>query len=161
MVTRAEPRPQGGRDAALTDRLAAVAEPIVVEAGAELVEVDVRGEGGRRLVRVTVDTEAGVDVDTCATLSSRLGPLFEAAIDGRFTLEVTSPGVRRPLRTPRDFRRNIGRTVRVRRIDETREIVGIVRAVEDDAVTLEVDGDGDDVRVGLATIDDARVVLPW
>lgn len=148
----------------LEQRLTAIAEPLADALGIELLEVNVKGHTGRRLVRVVVDAEQGIDIDTCAALSrSVAGTMDEVdAVAGRYTLEVTSPGINRPLRSERDFRRSIRRPVRVvvrPEPDRIREITGIVAAVGDGVLTL--DADGEMIRLRLADVEYGRVQLPW
>ena len=146
-----------------------LAAPIAERLDVELLEVVVKGPRGRRLVRITADladptAEGDVDVDTIATLSRELDAALDDAdpIPGRYTLEVTSPGTDRPLSTARDFRRNLGRDVRLDRLvqpDSREEITGALRAVSDDSLTLDI-GD-DELVVPLREVERAHVVLPW
>lgn len=144
----------------LVDDLREIVEPIVTDDGAELVEIVVKGYPGSRVVRIVVDAEEGVDVERCARLSRSVSSAFDDLdpISGTYTLQVTSPGADRPLETERDFARNVGRSVHVS-FEEDDPIEGVVVAVDDDVVTLEVDGE--DVEVALPDVTDARVVLPW
>lgn len=143
-------------------------EPLAAPVDADVDEVVVRGARGSRVVRVTVDREdGGIDIGTCARLSRALGQLLDERdlIDGKYTLEVTSPGADRPLRSARDFRRNLGRVVRIAHAGRgpdhppTGEVVGVVQAVDTDAVTLDVDGE--EVAVPLREVAHGKVVLPW
>lgn len=151
----------------LAARIRAVAEPVVVEHEVELVEVEVRGAHGSRVVQVVADDEDGLDLDRIADLSRVLGDLLDAedVLDSKYTLEVTSPGVDRPLRTPTNFRRNIGREVRVVRnraaIDrgEKGEFTGTLDDVDDEGLTLTVGKDT--VTVPHDDVDHGKVVLPW
>lgn len=151
----------------IATRITALAEPVVADHGVELVEVEVRGARGSRVVRVVADADDGLDLELIADLSRELGDRLDAddLVDGRYTLEVSSPGVDRPLRTPTSFRRNIGREVRVVRgreaIDrgEKGELTGTLDAVDDEGLMLTVDGDT--VHVPHADVDHGKVVLPW
>lgn len=148
----------------LGQRLASIATPIVAEEGAELVDVEVKGHPGSRVVRLTVDIDGGVDIERCAAVSRRVGAAFDEAdaVAGRYTLQVTSPGIDRPLRGERDFTRNVGRHVRVVRRtgdDRTVEVVGDLVAADSGTVTLDVDGD--EVAIRLEDVDHGRVLLPW
>lgn len=154
------------RDAQLDARIHAIAAPIVEGAGLDLEEVEVRGQRGSRKVRLVVHAEEGLDIDVIARLSRRV----EAALDeqdvvaGSYMLEVTSPGADRPLRTARDFARNVGREVRVALRAEAveagaAETVGTVDTVEDEQVRLTVDGTA--VTIPLRDVDHGKVVLPW
>jgi len=143
----------------LAERVHSLAEAACARHDVELVDAAVK-RGRTTLVRVTVDSEEGVDLDTCAAVSESLSRLLDAddPLPERYTLEVTSPGADRPLRTSRDFRRNLGRPIRVRSGDS--ETTGECVAVDEESVTLRAE-DGQDATVALASIDDARVVLPW
>jgi ribosome maturation factor RimP len=144
-----------------------LAVPLASELDVEVIDVEVGGPSGRPLIRVIADVAdpspgSGLDVDVVAKLSRRLGNALDEhdLVPGPFTLEVTSPGVDRPLTTSRDFQRNIGRQVRlIPAADGADELTGQVVAVEGDALTLEVDGD--EVRVAIADLDHGTVVLPW
>ncbi len=152
-------------DPGLRANLAGLVEPLVTASGLELLEVEVKGYPGRRVVRLVVDAEDGVDIEACADLSRRVGAVLDGdeLIAGSYTLQVTSPGVDRPLRTARDFARNLGRTVRVwtrpLHDERPREVVGVVAAVDDEAVTLDVGGDA--IALALADVDRGRIQLPW
>lgn len=147
-------------DQALRDAISALAAPIVADAGADLEDVELRGQRGSRLVRIVVDRDGGVDVDLITALSRDLGTALDAEdlVEGRYTLEVSSPGATRPLRSGRDFDRNQGRPVRISRVGQP-ELTGTVITADDHAVTLDVDGDH--ISVPLDEVDHGRVVLPW
>ncbi len=137
---------------AVAQRVWALAEPVVVTAGLELVDVQCRPEGGRTIVRLLIDRPAGgVTVDELARISRELGHLFDAhdAVPGRYNLECSSPGLNRPLIKPDHFRRAIGQRVYVRvrtPVDGRRQFRGTLAEVADDGVTIE---DPDAGRVGL------------
>lgn len=146
---------------ALAARLADVAAPIVAAEGVELVDVEVKGHPGSRVVRLFVDADDGVDIELCARISRAVGEALDDddVIAGRYTLQVSSPGIDRPLRGERDFRRNVGRQVRVVAAAAAEEIVGDVVAVGDGTLTLEVDGEP--VELPLDDVDHGKVLLPW
>ncbi|MBW3658294.1 MAG: ribosome maturation factor RimP [Actinobacteria bacterium] len=152
----------------LPARVAALVSPVAEAQDVDLVDVEVKGQGNRRVVRLVADAEGGLDVDRIAALSRAVGETLDAddVIPGSYTLEVTSPGADRPMRSARDFRRNVGREVRVVRTKEAAqapdvkgEVRGTLVAVDDDQVTVEVSGD--EQQVPLAEIDHGKVVLPW
>jgi ribosome maturation factor RimP len=151
-------------DARLAARVHDLVAPLASEAGAELLDVEVRGQGRRQVVRLVADADGGLDIDTIARLSRLAGDALDDVdvVPGSYTLEVTSPGADRPLRTTRDFARNVDREVRVLRredLEGTRELVGIVQGADDHGVTLLVDGD--ELTVPLDEVDHGKVVLPW
>ncbi|QBI55580.1 ribosome maturation factor RimP [Streptomonospora litoralis] len=124
------------------DRLAELLEPVLAGAGLELEAVEVTPAGKRRLLRVVVDSDDGVDLDAVGEVSEEIS----AALDGSdamgkapYVLEVTSPGVDRPLTQPRHWRRARGRLVRAETADGG-QVEGRVAEADESGVTLEVDG---------------------
>jgi ribosome maturation factor RimP len=131
------PRPEQ-----LADQLRGVLEPIVAAAGFELDGLDVRTTGRRHTLRLVIDADGGVGLDDIADVSrAASGELdrHDALINGSYTLEVTSPGVDRPLTGARHWRRAHLRLVTARLADGT-VLEGRVGPAGDDAVVLLVDG---------------------
>jgi ribosome maturation factor RimP len=143
----------------LEERVRSLAEPVLSKHGAELVDVQVR-RGRTQLVRIVADQPGGISLDVCARVSEELSRLLDVddPIQGRYTLEVTSPGLDRPLRTETDFRKNAGRNVKVVLFDGRHE-EGIVEDVLSDRVRL-MRAKGA-VEVPYADIAKATLVLPW
>jgi len=139
----------------LSERVRSLAEPVLARYGADLVGVEVK-QGRTRIVRVVADRADGIDLDTCAKVNAELSRMLDVddPIPGRYTLEVMSPGLDRPLRSEGDFRRNLGRKVRVVLAD--RQTEGTIEEVDAEAVRL---GGGE--RIPLAEIRKARLLLPW
>jgi len=133
------PSPRPAQDAG---ELHGVLEPVVAAAGFELDQLDVRAAGRRHTVKVVVDSDSGIGLDDIATVSRVIAAELdqnEHLIAGSYTLEVTSPGVERPLTSPRHWRRAHLRQVAVRTTDEA-SFTGRVGATGEDAVTVLVDG---------------------
>jgi ribosome maturation factor RimP len=132
-------------------QLTELLEPVVAHAGLDLEDVTVKRAGSRSVVRVVVDSDGGLDLDAVAEVSRTVSETLDGADDvlrGAFVLEVTSPGVDRPLTAPRHWRRNTDRKVKVVRTDG-REVVGRVEETSDDedgAVTLRTDGGPVEIR---------------
>jgi ribosome maturation factor RimP len=131
--------------AARRAQLRAVIGPVVTDAGYDLEELAVSRAGRRHVVRVVVDTDGGVSLDDVADLSRDLSAAIDSEerergdlIAGEYVLEVSSPGVDRPLTLPRHWRRNLGRLVAVRAGAE--RLTGRVTEAGDRGVTLDVDG---------------------
>lgn len=142
------------------EALRRLAEALEAARGLDVLDVAVKGQGPRRLVRVTVDRKGGVDLASCQELSKQLSARLdeEDLLEGSYTLEVTSPGTSYPLEGRRAFERVEGRLVRVVR-SEGPELRGEVRAADEDAVVIDVDGD--EVRVPYGEIAKATQALPW
>ncbi|MEU7957996.1 MULTISPECIES: ribosome maturation factor RimP [Micromonospora] len=136
--------------AARRDRLRAVIEPVVAGAGYDLEDVSVSRAGRRHVVRVIVDADGGINLDAVAVVSRAVSAALDAAeesggdiVAGEYQLEVSSPGVDRPLTLPRHWRRNAGRLVKVTvRAGEPavdRQVTGRVTAADDERVVLETE----------------------
>lgn len=123
-------------------RLAGLIQPVVAAAGMDLESVRVTAAGKRRLLRVVVDSDRGVSLDDAADISREISALLDASnVMGEvpYTLEVSSPGVDRPLTEPRHWRRAARRLVKVKVAGEG-TITGRVLAAGDSGVTLDLDG---------------------
>ena len=141
----------------------ALVRPVVESAGLELVEVVFGREGGRRVLRVTVDKEGGVDLDTIAVTSQKLSRRLDLegfSSSSPYALEVSSPGVERPLRTPRDFKKKIGEKVKVKvaGVEPSTE-TGMLEKADDETIVVATDGGR--VRIAYADIASARTVFEW
>ncbi len=125
-----------------SERLRGLMEPPVGERGLDLEEITVTPAGKRRVLRVVVDSDEGVQLDACAELSRALSEVLdESDVMGGapYVLEVTSPGADRPLTEPRHYRRAAGRLIKVQP-HEGAEVVARIVAVDDEGVDLEVPG---------------------
>jgi len=137
--------PGGSRSAASAvdeRRLAELIRPVVSAAGMDLESVRVTMAGRRRLLRVVVDSDHGVSLDDAADISREVSATLDATDvmgDVPYTLEVSSPGVDRPLTEPRHWRRAAGRLVRVK-TGTAGTVQGRVVASDADGVTLDVEG---------------------
>lgn len=133
-------------------------EDAVTAEGFDLESLDVSRVGRRGRVKVVVDSDHGVDLDQCAELSHKVSAILDANDDligdGPYTLEVSSPGVTRPLTLPRHWRRNIGRLVRVVLADGG-VVTGRVTAADEQEAVLDVAGNKREVqydKVGKAKV---------
>ncbi len=119
-------------------------KPVVEDKGLELVDVEYRRESGGFVLRIIIFKKNGVSIDDCAAVSREVGQLLdvEDILDHGYNLEVSSPGLTRPLKNRRDFERNIGEKVDITcRLEEggTEVIRGVIRGIDDMSVTLESD----------------------
>ena len=137
-------RAQDPAAARLADRI----EPVVTGAGYDLEELVVTPAGRRSVVRIVVDRDEGVSLDDVAEVSRAVSAVLDQ-IDGDlgpapYVLEVTSPGVDRPLTEPRHWRRNTGRLVAVAAgpAGSTEQLTGRITAVDDAGITLAVEKPG-------------------
>lgn len=149
----------------LVDRIRQRAETVLTGSDAFLVEIIVRGHTGTQTIEVYIDGDDGVTIDQCARVSRELGFLLETdnVVQGRYRLNVSSPGADRPLVLPRQYRKHIGRPLRVMYRpdgeDASETLDGKLTAV--DASGIEVETKGTVRRLDFERIAEASVVLPW
>jgi len=145
--------------------LEGLVRPVVVSAGLELVDVAFHRDQGRQVLRVTIDREGGVDLDAIAEVSERVSRRLdlEGFEPGRpYALEVSSPGVERPLKEPHEFARRIGARVRVktaRPVAGSRSLHGTIVEAGTDVVRLATD-EGERA-VPYDAITSARTEVDW
>lgn len=142
----------------------ALVGPVVEASGLEVWDVAFRGEGSRSVLRVTVDRDGGVDLDTIAEVSERLSRRLDLEDFGPkgYQLEVSSPGLERPLRTPRHYERSVGERVKVKTavpVEGRNVLEGAL--VSADAEAIVVASEGGELRVPYADIASARTVFEW
>ncbi len=116
--------------------------PIAQEGGYEIVDVEYVREGGNRFLRAYVDKPGGITVDDCEAVSRVLSDRLdeEDFIEESYILEVSSPGLGRPLKKEKDYIRNMGELIEIRTyrpIDKQKEFLGVLKAYDDDTVTIE------------------------
>jgi len=119
-------------------------EPILMENKLELYDIEFKGHGRRGVLRVFIDSEGGVTIDDCANISRELGTLLDVhdVITNSYTLEVSSPGLRRALRRPGDFSRFMGKKVKIKtgvEIEDRNMFIGKMVEYKDDNVTVETE----------------------
>ena len=146
---------------AIIDRVRALVAPLAEAASVDLY--DVEHNGG--VVRVLVDADGGISLDAIARLARSISRALDEQdlIPGRYTLEVSSPGLERPLRTPEHFRRAAGSEVRVKTqpgFEGPRRLTGILEGVADDGVDLR-GTDGEVCRIAYEQLASARTVFEW
>ena len=145
------------------DMIVRTLAPAVSELGLDLYDVQVSGSGRARILRVMVDREGGVDLEAIADATQAVSPLLDAppldaVIAGPYALEMSSPGLERPLRTPAHFARALGDTVSVKTGGQ--RVRGVITAVDDAGLDLLLD-DGSTEHVAYSDIAQARTVFEW
>ncbi len=122
-----------------------IVNPLLLENGFELVDLEYRREGRARVLRIFIDKDGGITVDDCAKVSRELGILLDVhdVIPGSYNLEVSSPGLTRVLKKPRDFERFRGKKVKIKTkmdIGDRRVFVGRLLDFADDVAIVLVNG---------------------
>jgi ribosome maturation factor RimP len=155
---------------ALPSHVQELADRVATGHGVEVLELALRGQGRGRVLSVIIDAEEPVEADVVEVVSKDLSRALDQddPVAGSYTLEVSTPGLSRPLQTRRDFRRQRGHEVSIVRggsadtaegVPGETPVQGVVVDADDEAVTLEVDGS--QVRIPLSEVVQGKVVLPW
>ncbi|MFF7362551.1 ribosome maturation factor RimP [Streptomyces sp. NPDC008125] len=153
-----------------SERLRGLLEPLVAAVQLDLEEIEVSRAGRRRVLRIVVDSDDGVELDTCAELSRSLSEKLDetdAMGEDEYVLEVSSPGADRPLTEHRHYVRATGRLVKFKLTAEAGadELVARVLEVDDEGLDLEVPGvkgrKPTSRRIAFAEIDKARVEIEF
>lgn len=137
--------------------------PAVTALGFELVTCALTFEGHRKIVRVYIDGPQGVTVDDCARVSQQISALLEVQtpITGQFHLEVSSPGLDRPLITPAHYRRFLGRRIRVKlhnALAGRKNFTGELQSISDNDGQIQILVDGQTIELSLANIEKANLI---
>jgi len=145
----------------LSERLIRMIAPLVEAMGYELVGVEYLSRGHQGLLRVYIDHDQGINLDDCSSVSHQVSGLLdvEDPIAGHYDLEVSSPGLDRPLFRREDYERFAGREAKVTligKLDGRRRFAGVLQGVEEDSLVMQVDGKA--VRLPLDQIESARLV---
>lgn len=148
---------------AVVDEVRGLIEPWLAAEHLELDDVEFKGSGAGRTLRVVVDSEGPLDLDRIAEVSGGLGRLLDAETDiaDPYRLEVTSPGLERALKTPRHFQKSVGRdvSVKIRRDDRTLTAKGVLRSATDSGAV--VASDEGDLSFSYDEVVKARTVFTW
>lgn len=144
-------------EATLNELLASVAKAL----GYEFVGCELHRQGRHSMLRVYIDSEAGVTADDCAKVSRQISAMLdvEDPIQGQYTLEVSSPGLDRPLFEIAHYRKYVGNQIKVRihvPVEDRRNFVGVLVRVEEAAIYLMVDGQ--EIMLPFSNIEKAKLI---
>ncbi len=145
------------------DEITALIEPVLTEKGYELVEIQFRNEPHGWVLRIIIYKEGGIGVDDCSSVSREVGHILEVEdiIQQKYHLEVSSPGLDRPLTTMRDFLRNKGKKVKVTTVedDATQTVKGVIIDASDENVHLQTDNG--QIAVDLCLVKKAKLIIEF
>jgi ribosome maturation factor RimP len=150
----------------VTEKVQEIAERVAASEGLEIVEVQMLGGGGARLLRIFIDKPEGVTHADCETISQNVGTILdvEDVIPGsKYTLEVSSPGVERKLTKPRDFERFVGQKVKValrQPVENQRSWTGTLTSFAEGVLTLEP-SPGRNIQVPFDQVEKANLKFEW
>ena len=143
-----------------------IAQEVVSGLGFELVDIELTGNRSQQLIRIFIQKPEGILLSDCAAVSRKLGELFDDknVIENSYRLEVSSPGIERPLRKVRDFERYVGHRVRIRlksKKEGKRRIVGKIVEVDDNMIHIISSKNGEKASFSLADIAKANLDVDW
>lgn len=141
-----------------------IIEPVVASEGMELVEVEFQSEPRGWVLRLYIDKEGGITLKDCMAISREVGDLLDVKdpIDHPYHLEVSSPGLNRPIRKPRDFERFSGQRVKITLAEPLggrRVFQGVMQGLEGNV--LKMDCNDQVFEIPLGDIAKARLIYPW
>jgi len=140
-------------------------ESAVERKGTHLVDLAVRGDRGRPVIEVYIDAEKGVTTEICADVSREIASAIDASglISGQYRLDVSSPGIDRPLKFPWQYAKHAGRLLEVkfRSTAGAEELKGVLLDSSSESVRVQVKGAADSVEIPFDAIIEARVPSPW
>lgn len=150
---------------ALREQIWQLFAPVLEEHAVDFVDLELRGSARNILIKTYIDVPGGIKIKQCAMLSRELSDVLEIAevIPGDYRLEVSSPGLDRPLRTERDFFRNIGRNVQISVSGESGKLLqyaGEIIDTSDGRVSIRKKS-GEVVQFPVAEIQNARLQIKW
>ncbi|HLF19821.1 MAG TPA: ribosome maturation factor RimP [Bacteroidota bacterium] len=138
--------------------------PVLESRNAFLVDVRIRGEGGTKIIQAFVETDGGITIEECGDISRELDRLLRPSgiVDGAYNLEISSPGIDKPLKLLRQYRKNIGRTYSVlyKKDAGAVTLVGTLTDVTDDRLTFSPEK-GDPKTLTFSQIIESKEELPW
>lgn len=150
----------------LIQKVTAIAERVGEREGLEIVEVQLAGGGGARLLRIFIDKPTGVTHGDCENVSQQVGAILDVEDTipgGRYTLEVSSPGVERKLSKPRDFERFAGQKAKIllrAPIDNSRRYEGTLAGLEEGSLRLQLSADRT-LSIPLDQVEQANLKFEW
>lgn len=148
---------------ALVEQLHKLFLPIIESAGVELIALEVKGKVGQQFIKVFVDVPGGITLAKCEVLSRQFLDCLdiEDIMPGKYRLEVSSPGVNRPLKTSADFYRNLGRAVKVIYQDDINEEDFEGKIVKVSNETVQIEGKSETKQISISKIKFGKIKLPW
>ena len=137
--------------------------PVLESLFIEFVDIELKGRAGNQVLRIFIAKDDGVTIDDCANVSREVSDILEMEdlIQGKYRLEVSSPGIDRPLKNYKDFKRNLTRNISIHYLkeNETKTVTGIIQAV--DSTSVKIENDQGIVNISIEDIQLAKILPLW
>lgn len=148
----------------LESKILNIAEQVTEKLGFLLIAVTVKGDNRNRIVQIFVDSDKSLSADDCALISGKIASDIESSdlISSKYRLEVSSPGIERPLKFIQQYPKNINRNFEITYIigdDEIKKITGKLLRVEDDILTFLINGS--EIKINFNKIKNAKVLVSF
>ena len=149
----------------IDEQLLTITKEVVSDLGFDLIDIELTGNRSQQVIRVYIEKPGGILLSDCVAVSRKLGECLDEkdVIDNSYRLEISSPGIERPLRKIQDYERYVGHRVRIRlqgRLKGKRRIAGKLVEVEDNIVRI-ISQNGEKVSFSLADIAKANLDVDW
>lgn len=147
----------------LVEQLHRILLPILENGNVELVDLEVKGKPGNQLIKVFVDRPGGITLDACESLSRQISDRLEIEdiIQDKYRLEISSPGINRPLRSAADFSRKIGKEVKIYYEENQQEQLLEGKIVEVLNEMVHIAGKKESKKIPIVNIKMGKLKLPW
>lgn len=150
----------------MIERIHSLLKPVAQAEGVELVDIELAGGHGAKILRLIIDKDGGVDIEDCANISRQAGFIMDAedVMDEPYTLEVSSPGLTRPLKKPADYQRAAGKlaVLRLRRpVNKRTKALVIVEEAGEDSVTVTLKDTGQRAEIPYEDIAKANLEIEF
>lgn len=138
--------------------------PLLNSQKIDLVDIELKGKSRTQILRIFIDINGGIFLDQCESLSREISDLLDTKdlISGSYRLEVSSPGLDRPLKTERDFQRNIGRKVKINHLTDGEEIkttTGTIDQVDENMIVIEQNNHRFEIDISKILM--AKILPAW
>lgn len=137
--------------------------PILESRGVDLIDFELKGKSGFQVIRIFVDVEGGVTLGQCEELSREISDQLDRKdlIPGRYRLEVSSPGLDRPLKTLQDYKRNLNRTVKIVLKDYSKDeyLSGTIERISDNIIIIKQNGEL--IEIDIDNVSVAKILPIW
>ncbi|MBN1155298.1 ribosome maturation factor RimP [candidate division KSB1 bacterium] len=135
--------------------------PLLEDEEVELIDIELKGNVGNQVLRIFVDVEGGINLSRCESLSREISSILDMddVMSGKYRLEVSSPGIDRPLKTINDFRRNTGKRIGLQ-LQDGRSFEGTIDVVDDVKISMVIDS-GDHVKFPIDQVVSGKIILPF
>lgn len=156
----------GERIGKMIETVRRLGDELLASLGGELIDVEYQTAGSRGTLRLYIDKPGGVTLDDCVQVSRQLGALLdvEDVVPFSYTLEVSSPGLNRPLKRPKDFQAHCGKKIKLKTtaaVNGQRRFTGILRAYEPETESIVLESGGQLHRLPLANLSKCNLVYEF